>query len=172
MRLFLVMIDDLYLKFFTVFSHWFQRLTGRTNFFLAKIAAAVVLAQVAVSIGNYFSPVLSVKTDLFGLVMSGIATLILLMYFVGCDEAEARAFRGNNSKYLISPLVHERWFRLLSLIFVLFTSPFIPHFIFKALTQNSKTWYFEMIDLLGAPAFTAFLYLVNVDPMLPQKSKV
>jgi len=168
---FLALIDDHILKIFTDLSHGFQKLTGRTNYFLAKIALVITLVWVVVRIGNFFVPVLVIKTDFVELVALGVLSLFLLLLFVECDRAEAHALRAAKSKYFFGPFLHEKWFRVffmvvLTLIFILF-----PSVVLHGIFHPKVAWYFEIIDLVGILAYTAFLYLINVDPLPPTKSK-
>ncbi|TSC74567.1 MAG: hypothetical protein G01um101444_253 [Parcubacteria group bacterium Gr01-1014_44] len=74
-------IDAKILSFFTKISHKFQRLTGRTNFFLANICLTVLAMQVVLRIVNYWFPVITQETTGFDLLFS-----FLLACFISSDK--------------------------------------------------------------------------------------
>ena len=61
---FLERIDALILSFFTKISHKFQRLTGKTNFFLANIFLTLLAMFVAENVINFWFPILKTKTNI------------------------------------------------------------------------------------------------------------
>ena len=59
------LIDDSVLKVCTRFSHWFQRKTGRTNFFIVKIGLFFLVLATMIHVMNYWWPVMRLGTSAF-----------------------------------------------------------------------------------------------------------
>lgn len=158
-------LDAPILAFFTMVSHRFQWLTGKTNFFLAKIMIMWVAAGVIVEIGNYWFPVLGRATDTFDLVIHAIFLFFTVTYAIDCDSAENLSNKTPRIKFYFGPIISSPVFRILALgVSVLGLTIWnffaIGIFIFKLVE-------------LGVPVgFVAFIYFVSVDPLPPGRSKV
>lgn len=165
----IVAIDNLALSFFTKISHKFYRLTGRTNFFLAKLAICVIAASVMTVVFSYWFPsILGFQPSLFYVVISGIVSILCLFVMIICDKAEKSAFNDKRVR-LFSPLDYSPLNRVLWIFFAL-----ILLFMELPMLFNSEKGYFIFKALYSAfPwAVVAFKYLISVDPPSPGKSKI
>src|SRR3989344_4591652 len=93
-------IDALILSFFTKISHRFQRLTGRTNFFLAKITIGLLGLSNIFFILNSFIPILNPpKTNLLiGVVIGGFWIYVISKDWNKLKSAEDRSLSEEQAK--------------------------------------------------------------------------
>lgn len=98
----LLAIDTLILALCTKFSHWLQRVTGRTNFFVAKIGFFVICLVVLVRIVNYWFPLLGYTEPLVMLFVYIILISIMTKLVYRCDDNEYRLYQGK-TLYNITP---------------------------------------------------------------------
>ena len=157
-------LDKGIIRVFTRFCNWFQRLTGKSNFFLAKIV--ILLASVSCLIDgvNYFFHILPYEASGFLFVVNAslVGSGLYRAYF--CDRAEEKLFRGEGIRF--AQLHTPQWFRLVLFFVAIFS---IPSFSVVVTAQNpvpvflSNAWPTEMF---------LFFYLTEVVPLPPGTSKV
>lgn len=161
-------IDAKILALFTKISNKFQRLTGRTNFFLAKAALCLVGLDVLAKAGNYWLHFLGRTTNVVQLVLA-IAVIALIfkdMYL--CDKDEDNALDSYNRATVFYYLYRSQAVRLL---FVFTSLLFLPIDVEELLTGKGA-FVFRLTDALFSYAITAFFYFIIVDPLPPSKSKI
>ena len=161
-------VDGFFLSFFTNISHKFYRLTGYSNFFLAKLAVCVMVASVMVVIFNYWFPgILSYQSSLIQVAICGLISMFCLFDMVRCDKAEKSTFNNERVRMFhplyYSPVNRLLWIFLASLMIL--AVPFI-------IANNKGYLVFKALDLAFAPAFAAFKYFISVDPPSSGKSKI
>ncbi len=162
----LKMLDSAILAFFTKIIHRVQIVTGKTNFFLAKLALCAVTIDVMILIFNYWFPLLGEQTNAIGTVLCILVFLLFISMMTKCDQAEQAAQSNNPTKFMIEfpPFVRFGWILCVSSIV-------FPTEIVRLMDANG-IFIFKFWSLIGSIGFVAFIYLVNVHPLPPGKSKV
>ncbi|MBX4189611.1 hypothetical protein KW785_03420 [Candidatus Parcubacteria bacterium] len=162
-------IDDWTLGRCTRVAHAFQRLTGRTNFFLAKMGVAAAIIDLIMRILNHFHQFLYSKDGSFNTAVWFLLVLMLVHDALRMDEAER------------SHISEER----VAIPGVTGYSTFHIRFIFLSASVVS-TWLvvgalytiinYRIIDVIGDLSFvygvSIYFYFIAVEPLRPQKSKV
>ncbi len=173
------LIDERILALFTKFSHWFQRLTGLTNFFLARIFLFLMVIETIVRILNYWFHLISRKTTITGVVVSSIMVLLSVLYLHYLHEADEQIYRDNPTKPLIQHLFESGsagyalvFVRVISVFIIVLTLPAHVWFSFFEKPEKNVVWALETYVNFGLTYFIAFVYFVLVDPLPPGKSKV
>ena len=161
---FVTSVDNYFISLFTKLSDWFMRLTGRTNFFLAKIMVCVMIASCMVSVINFWFPLLSFPTTILGMVFNGTISLTLLTLLTPCDEAEKNVFSHKRMLFFI----HTPILRFVSLMFTFNVVPLL----FFIVIVTSKGIIDNAINNAYMVSSTAFLYLTSIHPPTPGKSKI
>ncbi len=87
-------VDDYCLTLCSRFSHWLQRTTGWTNFFVAKIGFCMFCISQFLGIANYWWPLIMFKTNILTLIFyfCGASYATRLIYY--CDENERRLYQA------------------------------------------------------------------------------
>ena len=157
-------IDSSVLAVATRISHWFQRLTGRTNFFLAKIGFALGTLSLMIGLGNYWYEFLDHKETILAIFVFLPLTWLWFIMAKDCDAAEERAlFGASRTKH---PLSSRTGLRLMCLAFAILDVLEIPVHI------RSKFWILEFLHEDYGIALVIYYYFVSVDPLPPGQSKV
>lgn len=163
-------IDAKLLDLFTRFSHWFQRMTGKTNFFLAKFGVALCFLEVVVHILNFYFPILSRKSTAFGVVMALLVALILTVQMVKLDYADHDLIfsseRVEDPTFWILSNGSTSWRLVWFLWFV-----WDVFMAFKEVPKSSSP-FFEAISWSFAAGTVVFSYFAAVTPLPPGKSKI
>lgn len=165
-------MDGVILKFFTFISHKFQRLTGRTNFFLAKFGVALTFMCVLIHIFNYYKQVLSVKSSLFGVIVDFVFVFYLTKALVALEEEDRRCQQSGEVKtkdrfllalFFTSSLGRLLWSTLgiLDLLRFYYTE-FGPQVVLSM----------EIVNNLYCISIAVTSYFIAVEPLPPGKSKV
>lgn len=159
-------LDSAVLTFFTNISHRIQVVTGKTNFFLVKAALYIISIDIMISTLNYWFPLLERPTHPFMIIINFLCFCGFIFLMTECDKAEQSAQSDNPTKFIIEfpPVVR---------LVILFSlgSLTIPSDIVTLMTPNG-IFAFKFCRLLGTIAYIAFVYLVNVHPLPPGKSKI
>ncbi|KKU50900.1 MAG: hypothetical protein A3H69_01135 [Candidatus Sungbacteria bacterium RIFCSPLOWO2_02_FULL_47_9] len=161
-------LDEKILALVTRMCHKFQRLTGRTNFFLAKLALLFVWMSIAVSTANFWLPLLHRKTDLFSLFLYVIISIGLLVDIKNCDKAEGQVLEKSKAKVNFDSLSSSWMWRVLWLAITLWDIVYLP----SSISDPKGFLLFKCIYFLFCPGFTTFYYFINVEPLPPAKSTV
>lgn len=160
-------IDKIILAGYTKLSHKFQDLTGRTNFFLAKIAIwGVIIASLVICFNFYFR-VLVRETDWASLIINILLALIYSLFLIKCTNAEKDALNNSERKMHFPNGVVQQIARL---ILVFLAATFIPKDIYCL--YKSEYIIFELLYTIGYYSMVSFTYLVIVTPKPPSKSKI
>ncbi len=164
-------LDEGILKLFTKFSHWFQRLTGKTNFFLARLCLFPFSIAVASSILNYWFPLLFFKTDWRGLLFC-VLLFFSIMFFVHLTHDAETQFDKDptvlSRVHLFERDSPDRTRLLLALL-----SPICFFAVYKWFIEDPKGSLLLALNVGAFPAYpSAFYYFVLVTPLPPGKSKV
>ncbi len=110
-------LDERILALFTKASHKFQTLTGRTNFFLAKIFILVSMTGVALCTMNYWFGFLGAHLASVAQVAVGMLMVSVLAWDVHrVDKADQRLFSGTRTMATDILPAHDRGFRMLLLL--------------------------------------------------------
>lgn len=166
---FVLWIDERILALFTKFSHWFQLLTGRTNYFLAKVCLFLVMSAWVIEGINYWIPVLDEKTYVIEVVLFVVLFFGQVFLVKSLDRAEEDLFSGHKAK---------KWTGMetsveLRILWVGSVFLLVPA-EFHRLTQPSVEgfWLFNFNDALW-PIYLIFaFYFAAVNPLPPGKSRV
>jgi len=175
------LIDKRILALFTKFSHWFQRLTGQTNFFLARVFLFLVVTEMIVRLLNYWLHFLSRKTTIIDVVVSPVLVLFSVIYLHCLHQADEQIYRDNTVKPFIQHLFESGsagsaitmvFMRVLGMILIVLALPMdVEDLLFRKLEKN-VVWALEAYTSFGLAYFIVFIYFVLVDPLPPGKSKV
>lgn len=149
------------------FTHWFQKLTGKDNFFLARCALAVSVVCILV---RAIDPVTGNLR--YQQLFSGGVFGLLYLYNTSTEEETIRedAIKGFANRNKVSSFV--RFLRLLWFsIMIIVTLP--QCFLFALFLFGDIP--FGIIDwrrVLDESSFALFWYLIACDPLPPCSSKV
>jgi hypothetical protein len=156
----------------TQFAHWFQRLTGRTSFFIAKLGLGFCMWSLLADIVNYWLPILTHESSVMSVALQSMVMLSLLMQSVQCNKAEESLYGG---KVILPAWVMSQrsrngivW-RLF--VFILTIVAFLM-LLWEAYAHGSARFWMELIHTGFAPGMAIFAYFINVDPLPPGTSKV
>ena len=95
----IVRLDKIILSFFTKLAHSFQRLTGRTNYFLAKVFLFVLMTCVVIDVANYWFLFLGkYRTSILSLIFSSLLVWYFMDTIYNCDKADEGLFSESNSR--------------------------------------------------------------------------
>lgn len=164
-----IVVDNFVLSFFTKISHKFYKLTGRTNFFLAKLAMCLAVASIMIPIIGFWFPLLSSKLSVIAVIIFVFVSLILLRDMYNCDRAEANIFSSSRTKFFGSFSYSPNW-RILWLIFAIFDV--IKIFIIFFISSNQGIFLFKILNEMFGIDIMLFNYFISVDPPTPGKSKI
>lgn len=160
-------VDGAILKIFTKISHRFQRLTGKTNFFLAKCCMMINAIIILMYILNYWFPLLSFKTPMFSTLVNVVVTALMFLIMSDCDTANNAALCEKKAKvnfglfdYLVTRLF---------LFINLFT---VPWEIQHALSVPQGIIVCNILAATSAIWWYMFAYFIAVHPLPPAKSKI
>lgn len=92
MERFIKTVDGAIMGRLTKFAHWFQRITGRTSIFLAKMGILAILISLSIYIMSLILPILPYKiTPLFAFVF-GLVAIAEIRQMSELDKAEDAFF--------------------------------------------------------------------------------
>lgn len=166
-------LDTWLLALCTKFAHAFQRLTGKTNFFLAKIGIMIATLHMVIAMIDFWYPILlqektSLSKFLFELV------LLILTYSTVYDLDKADDEQQLSLERVMNPSLPNRYdrygwvFRSLFLFFVVYDTGDV---FFQSKHSSLST--LEMLHSVSLSfGITVFNYFVIVEPLRPGKSKI
>jgi hypothetical protein len=163
-------VDNWLLGRCTAFAHWFQRLTGYTSFFIAKLGMSLVVWSVLVDIVNYWHRVLAQETSLMWTVFLGFVILSYFARIIACSEAERRLYEGRVvlPTWVLEERTHKgRGWRLIGVTLTLAMTV-----IFWGNIHFFPHPFLELVHWGYAPGITIYVYFLHVDPLPPGTSKV
>ena len=164
-------LDTAILARFTKFSHWFQRLTGRTNFFLARICLMVLALSVLVGIVNFWFPVLTHKTSSLSLFFNILWTVLISVDNKKIGEADDRAGVDDTPAKMIFFIRCPGFARVLFILFV-FVGLAGTYGVLIDPKYKAVVRVFEILHNSFGAAIVCYYYLIDVTPLPPGKSKV
>lgn len=164
---FILAIDGTFLKFFNKIARAFARLTGKSNFFLAKTMMWVVIISAMTTTINYWLPILARKTNPFVVAVYGGAALLFLADLYRCDQAETATMNDKQTR-IFSPVIYSPIFRFTTVFLSVITAPAA----ILDIVSSAGIMLAKILDNSYMPAFTAFLYFASLDPPQMGKSKV
>lgn len=161
-------LDEKILSFFTKVSHRFQILTGRTNYFLAKICMFVAGAGATLQILNYFHQILAHRTPLF-LVVVYVGVIGYAVYrTLECDTFENDVL--NRERISVDIFSAEVALRVFFAFFTILSVPVVINEIFSA--RGILQTLLEIVDAFYVPSVFAYWYLMSVTPLPPAQGKI
>lgn len=159
-------IDRQLLYYFTRFSHWFQRKTGRTNYLLAKFSCALAVVSMFMEAVNFFFPTLPEQTSFITMMLWPVIATLLFSIMLECDRLENNALNGKvRLKPLVPGSLHgaawRMWWVALSAytIWVLLWIPKGPLFFLQVLREDLSI------------AMAAAYYFLEVSPLPPGQER-
>lgn len=164
-------IDNFILGGFTKFAHAFQILTGKTNFFLAKIGTTMAALEVGIHAVNYFYPtLLGEKTNGLLFILYLWLLSILFRDTLNLDKAEKNA--STSSEKVMIDRITNRGTPAYRLILVFLSLDATIRLVVSLLDKTTA----HPIHTFTSPLFfyglIIFYYFTAVDPLPPAKSKV
>ncbi len=166
-------IDQTVLILFTKFSHWFQVLTGKNNYFLARVSLMVVAMNFMLSILDYWFPDLLDHSSYLITVIFMPFPIIYFWGYIGLlIECEKKSENPSDVLYQVPLPLSRKIFeisRLLFLaVFLLLEAPMIGVDIIRW----RHNVIFQSVWNLTFFFLTAVCYLVDVTPLPRGKSKI
>lgn len=164
-------VDERILALFTKFSHWFQRLTGKTNFSLARLCLGPYgIGLLTIGLG-YWLPLLPMQPPLVVSVAMFLSFVLIPFRVYVTHEAE-KSFQDNPS---IVPQMRfpEQSGDPLQRVLFLLTSPYTS-LLMLLVHQKNKQGILLLSLIAGATwgYHAAYGYFLLVTPLPPGKSKV
>lgn len=164
-------IDNFLLGICTKIAHNFQILTGKTNFFIAKIGIFASSIDTLIVIANYFDQILVRKTSLLSLIFNVFFNLALLLDAMGCERAEKTSNFSNErviDPWLFLNLNHSERFRIIW--FLLSVMETIRGYFCAISPKHS---FADVLDAVLFPyGIAIFFYFIAIEPLSPRKSKI
>ena len=155
-------IDSWVLLKCTRLSHFLQRNTGLTNFFVAKIGLFMCFLSVLVNIGGYWFPLLDEKPSLIFIPIQLFLLVWLILILRSCTINEDRLFGG---KLLFHDPVNNWLYRIQFLFLVgIYTVPAVHYY--KGNFLNVISVSFFMWGMCMA------LYFMAVTPLPPGMNRL
>lgn len=167
-------MDNKILSYIEKFCHKFQKLTGRTNFFIAKIVAYFMLASLLCNNINFYTKILVDDTPIFAFITNGILSLLIFFDLYQYDLAERDKFR-QVKQYRIFIMgsdgtLGNRFMLLIRILYFVFAIIAFPRLIKNLSISNYK--FFEIISYLYEIEFILLSYLISITPLPPSKSQI
>ena len=91
MRTFLAGIDSWVLSLCEKFSHWFQEVTGRTNYFIAWLGVMAASIGTILHIINHFNKFLLIPTSFSRTFVLAVANLLLFLFAVEVSNLDKQS---------------------------------------------------------------------------------
>ncbi len=167
-------VDDQLMLWCTRFAHWFQRLTSRTSFFLAKLGLGLCVWSLVGEVVNYWYPIFQEKTTIFGVVYRALLVLGFLYDSIQCNKVEENLYDGRVTLpawVIYQRVSHGRVWRLFAVggTILVMTVAFLDLVV---LNHTWKVFWLERIREGYVPGLTIYMYFIQVDPLPPGMSKV
>ena len=166
-------LDAWILALCTKFAHAFQRLTGESNYFLAKIGLMISSLHMVIEIINFFYPVLlAEKTSLSGFLFELV--LLVSVFSVAYDLDNTDESQQLSSERVIDPSlpsIFDKYGWAVRLFFAFFFVFDVVNVFFQV--KHSHWGILEIVHFVAFSfGITAFQYFVVVEPLRPGKSKI
>ncbi len=160
-------IDNALLSFFTKLARSFARLTGKSNFFLAKTMVCVLTAGFMIGTASYWLPLLDFRLPLSIVMIMALNAFICIYDLHQCDKAEDMMLNEKRTR-VFNPLYYSPSLR----VFVAVTT-FLYIFIALPSLVSSKGFLFAKIVLVFfPPSYAAFIYFAVINPPSIGKSRI
>lgn len=164
---FIKAVDEFVFKHITKFSHWFQRLTGKTCYFLAKIMFLLIISDFIIVACNYWIKILYVETIFLQVVIAPLLIWILTDYVYMMDKSDRHLHKGNRTK-LVTAFTILPAFRIIVLILSSLVFISLPGAYFA----EKGFWLFNINHELVLIYIALGAYFASVDPLPPGVSKI
>ncbi len=165
---FIQVVDTFVLKHITKFSHWFQRLTGKTCYFLAKVMFSMVVADAVINACNYWIRVIYHESSISDIIIAPILVFIWGNFIYNMDESDRHLFAGERTKvwnnFVNFPSALKVFFFVIGLCSLLT----LPRLFF----MKDGFWFFNINHNLIIVYISLGIYFASVDPLPPGISKV
>ena len=165
MEKFIRAVDSVIMGKLTKFAHWFQRLTGRTSIFLAKIGIVLVLVSSSIIIMSLVLPILPYKVSPLIAFILGIISIMEIKHMSELDTAEDTFFSSagkvKHSWMRSDPIVRMMWLGFLILRSL--------ELIFDKYPTNIWRVTVMMSAYLGLYFYYCF---IDINPLPPCRSKL
>ncbi|MDO8676750.1 MAG: hypothetical protein Q7K16_03860 [Candidatus Azambacteria bacterium] len=168
---FVTSVDNYFISLFTKFTKWFMQLTGRTNFFLAKIVTCFIIAGMMTMIINFWFPLLHYyPTSIPDVIIGSIVLFICLKNLIFCDRAEEKILSDERVKVFGGPL-NTPIIRFVFLVMITMAYINIPG-ILMIILDAKGILIFKIIYITLPLAMASFMYFLAIDPPMPCKGKI
>ena len=160
-------LDEFTLSKLTKFAHWFQRMTGRTNYFLAKMGVLIILASITLTIVSYVAPTVPQedRPSLIIVFLFGIFGIGEVCRMTELDKAERDFLNSTSSNPAKWSFPKEPTHR----VFWIFACGIT---VLMSITYPRPTTIWTLGRDLFPFGVVLFRYFVDVNPLPPGKSKV
>jgi hypothetical protein len=151
-------IDSAILAGCTRFSHWLQRMTGLTNYFVANVGTGCA------AIG------MMLRIALFDTVIYGAMMFVAISTSLNCTRAQDDFLSGKITK----PAELQMYYSLGNFVRLPFAALFLLQSFTLCLRLPQNPYW--LLNIAGRTfptlGFTTFFYFIVVDPLPPGRSKV
>ncbi len=156
-------LDSLLLKYATKISHWFQKITGKTNFFVARLGICITFVGATMIFFDQFFHIFWENATLYsGLLYLSFYSIWAVRNIFLSRKAEEHWLSGAKSKlrfYGDSPML-----RIVGMFIFCFANMLV--LIVNARMLSTIPGECLMMGIL------TFIYFMSVDPLPPCKSKI
>jgi hypothetical protein len=163
-------IDSAILAGCTRFSHWLQRMTGLTNYFVANVGTGCAAIGMMLRIANYFHRMFDEPTTLFDTVIYGAMMFVAISTSLNCTRAQDDFLSGKITK----PAELQMYYSLGNFVRLPFAALFLLQSFTLCLRLPQNPYW--LLNIAGRTfptlGFTTFFYFIVVDPLPPGRSKV
>jgi hypothetical protein len=151
----------------TTFAHWFQRLTGRTTYFIAKQGRFITFCSGVFNLADYFLKLSADRPSIINAALTAFVIVLLAHDGKLCDEADRHVQSGADTlpKGIAASIRYGLFWRLL---WISFTARYTVKLIW--VTEHRLAVFTE--NVLWCLGVVIFFYFVAVVPLPPGKSKV
>ncbi len=163
------LLDDWLILLCTKFAHWFQRLTGRTSFFLAKLGLGMCIGSSFVGILNYWVPIIPYPSSPWKLTFEIFMVVKMLYDGIQCNKSEAELYEG---KVRLSAWVLSQRSTITCGWRLFLASGSIVEVVVLLLLRAFGVSWTQVIYAGFIPGLAVFSYFIFVNPLPPGQSKV
>jgi hypothetical protein len=163
-------LDAFLLERATRLSHWLQRTTGLTCYFIAKLGVFVAGSSLLVDIVNHFLKFLQTHTPLWVVVLNMFLFLVMVLNSLDLTKADETIGDGVLPRHLQPYVTQGPTWRLVVMSVTLVSAGL---FAWDYFFGRYRFFMLEFMHAVWFPAgMTVFYYFVAVLPLPPGKSKV
>lgn len=167
-------LDNKILSVFTKICHKIQSITGKNNYYFAKIIAYLCATCTLIEATNYYYPILIKQTDFIVCLINILITFVLLRDAYICDKLESEKISRVKQYHIFFAKIDHGYIRLFLVLFYLLVGiiEIIEIITFINYNKSDYNIFLEIIYITYPFLFSILVYLLSVDPMPPNAGKI